>query len=42
MAKFKLPATAIRFHRDDPKTDKTDPGIKITKNRFLKLLRSFP
>jgi hypothetical protein len=42
MAKFHLPATAIRFHRDDPKTAKTDPGIKITKNRFLKLLRSFP
>lgn len=40
MAKFNLPESAIRFHRDDPKTNKTCPGTKITKERFLQLLRS--
>lgn len=30
----------IRFHRDDPKTSKTCPGKKITKERFLSCLAS--
>lgn len=38
MWKFGLDATSIKFHRDDPKTDKSCPGKKITKESFLKLL----
>lgn len=33
--------TAIRFHRDDPKTSKTCPGRKVDKDRFVKLVRDF-
>jgi hypothetical protein len=38
MAKFDIPITGIRFHRDDPKTTKTCPGRKITKGYFLDLV----
>jgi N-acetylmuramoyl-L-alanine amidase CwlA len=30
--------SAIRFHRDDPKTSKTCPGTKISKERFTALV----
>ena len=42
MAKYHIPESGIRFHRDDPKTDKSDPGTKITKAKFFKLLHSIP
>lgn len=38
--KFGLNDSAIRFHRDDPKTNKTCPGRKITKEAFLAHLKS--
>ncbi len=38
--KFGLDDSAIRFHRDDPKTNKTCPGRKITKAAFLAHLQS--
>jgi hypothetical protein len=38
MAKLNLGKDCIRFHRDDPKTSKTCPGTKITKEWFLSLL----
>lgn len=37
---FKLDETAIRFHRDDPKTSKSCPGKRISKNMFLALVRA--
>jgi hypothetical protein len=37
---FGLGIEAIRFHRDDPKTNKTCPGEKISKEKFLALVRS--
>ncbi len=38
LAKFGLGKDRVKFHRDDPKTDKTCPGKLITKEAFLKLL----
>lgn len=38
LAKFGLGRDRVKFHRDDPKTDKSCPGRKITKEAFLKLL----
>jgi len=35
LARLSLTPAAIRFHRDDPKTSKTCPGRKITKEAFL-------
>jgi hypothetical protein len=35
MRKIGKDASCIRFHRDDPKTSKTCPGTKITKEWFL-------
>lgn len=35
LSRLGLTAAAIRFHRDDPKTSKTCPGKKITKDAFL-------
>lgn len=32
--------TTIRFHRDDPKTSKTCPGIKVTKPWVISLINS--
>lgn len=37
---FNLPMEAVKFHRDDPKTTKTCPGEKISKDAFLNLVRS--
>jgi len=28
----------VRFHRDDPRTDKTCPGTRLEKERFLRLV----
>ncbi len=42
MAHFKLTPAAIRFHRDDPKTSKSCPGDRISKQQFLDLLNSIP
>jgi hypothetical protein len=39
LARLQLTESAIRFHRDDPKTTKTCPGELIEKGRFLQLLR---
>lgn len=39
MQRLGLNERAIRFHRDDPKTSKTCPGKKITKDAFLALLK---
>lgn len=39
--KLKLPLTAINFHRDDPKTDKSCPGTKIKKDKFIELVKLF-
>lgn len=38
MKQLGLNKDCIRFHRDDPKTSKTCPGKKITKDWFLSLL----
>lgn len=38
--KLKLDASSIRFHRDDPKTQKSCPGKKIVKKQFLDFLGS--
>lgn len=38
MKRLKLDKSCIRFHRDDPRTNKTCPGKKITKDWFLNLL----
>lgn len=35
MRKLNIPYEKIRFHRDDPKTTKSCPGKKITKEWFL-------
>jgi hypothetical protein len=35
LARLQLTPAAIRFHRDDPRTTKTCPGKKITKDAFL-------
>ena len=35
MEKLDIPKSKILFHRDDPKTDKSCPGRKITKEWFL-------
>lgn len=35
LARLGLAPAAVRFHRDDPKTTKTCPGKKITKEAFL-------
>lgn len=40
MARLGLDKSCIRFHRDDPKTNKACPGKKITKEWFLSLLDS--
>ncbi len=37
--KFGIPDTGIRFHRDDPRTNKTCPGRKIQKQQFLDFLK---
>lgn len=39
MKKFGLDEKSIRFHRDDPKTNKTCPGRKISKDKFLEFLQ---
>lgn len=38
LAKLGLTPAAIRFHRDDPRTNKTCPGKKIKKEQFLELM----
>lgn len=38
MKKYGLTKNDIRFHRDDPKTNKSCPGKKISKDKFLQLL----
>jgi len=38
LARLGLTPAAVVFHRDDPKTSKTCPGKKITKQQFLDLL----
>ena len=35
-----LDPSAVNFHRDDPRTDKTCPGSRIEKARFLKLIQA--
>jgi hypothetical protein len=40
LAKLKLDSSAVRFHRDDPKTRKSCPGSRIAKADFLGLLSS--
>lgn len=35
VARLQLTTGCIRFHRDDPKTKKSCPGTKITKEAFL-------
>ena len=41
LRKFQLdPAKAVRFHREDPKTQKTCPGIKINKAAFMAFLKT--
>lgn len=35
LARLNLTPAAIRFHRDDPRTTKTCPGKRITKEAFL-------
>lgn len=39
---IKADAKTILFHRDDPKTSKTCPGTKISKNWFLDMLLASP
>lgn len=34
-----LTKDAVNFHRDDPRTDKTCPGSRITREQFLKLVK---
>jgi hypothetical protein len=41
MKALNLSPEAIRFHRDDPKTDKTCPGTRIDKGEFLKRLKIY-
>jgi hypothetical protein len=38
MERLDLRTDCIRFHRDDPKTNKTCPGSKITKASFMGVL----
>ncbi len=38
MAALNLNKECIRFHRDDPKTNKTCPGVNFSKKKFLDLL----
>ncbi len=38
MEELHLDKECIRFHRDDPKTNKTCPGINFSKKKFLDLL----
>lgn len=38
LKKLSLDVSAIRFHRDDPKTSKTCPGTKVSKERFTALV----
>ena len=40
LARLNLTTAAIKFHRDDPKTNKTCPGTKITKEKFVALVNS--
>lgn len=42
MRRFGLSASSINFHRDDPKTDKSCPGKRITKAAFLELVQNAP
>ena len=35
-----LDISAVNFHRDDPRTDKTCPGSRIEKAKFLKLIEA--
>ncbi len=37
-----LPANSltIKFHRDDPKTNKTCPGTKVTKSWFVEMVKA--
>lgn len=39
--RFSLPPTSVNFHRDDPKTDKTCPGKKVTKALFAHKLAKY-
>ena len=38
---LKADTSKIRFHRDDPKTQKTCPGRKITKEHFTSLVKKY-
>lgn len=38
LKEWDLPFDAVNFHRDDPKTDKTCPGRRISKKWFLDLV----
>jgi hypothetical protein len=40
LRRFNLDLSAVRFHRDDPKTTKTCPGRKIDKAWFLSIVES--
>jgi hypothetical protein len=40
--KLKPSTTTVLFHRDDPKTNKTCPGTKISKAWFLSLMTQAP
>lgn len=39
MQKLNIPKSKILFHRDDPKTDKSCPGRKISKEWFLSQIK---
>jgi hypothetical protein len=40
---LKLPAdnTTVKFHREDPKTDKTCPGTKVKKDQILAMIQQY-
>lgn len=40
LRKLQRDSAAVRFHRDDPRTTKTCPGSRISKDRFLSLVDS--
>ena len=40
LVKMGKSADAIRFHRDDPKTNKTCPGKKIEKGAFIQMVKT--